>query len=777
MKEAQRPRFRDPEARMLVSGETRGASVRQTSRVSQSRLRSQPDARYPAAPLPFLEATADAALIVDAGGLVVYANDRMQHLSGYAPEELIGHPVEMLVPIDAREVHRGSRRRYVTDGLVRRDMGTGIATRLLRRDRTELPVDIALTPLFADGRHVVLAAVRDMSDRQALVAALEDSERWLRSQSDVLEKVARNAPLELTLRALAQAAAARSRGAGCTVHILDEHAQVLRLRAAEALDAGYAARVAEFAPEDAFCTEGDVPDIAASPAWVRLREPAEKAGVRAFTCARVVKPGTAELIGIVALHRPEPRSATSTEVTTLESAARLVAVAVDHEIARSALSYAATHDQLTGLPNRFLLLDRLERVLPQRRHGTSMHVGIVFLDLDQFKLVNDSLGHSVGDRLLVAVGRRIAESVRPSDTLARFGGDEFVVLCERVTDELHVVRIAQRLLDSLQQPITVDGHVITVSASAGVSIDLGDPPDDAETMIREADAAMYRAKEQGGGRVAVFDTQLWRHALQRFGLESELRHAIGAGELRLVYQPEVLLSGGAIVGAEALVRWAHPTRGLLTPDEFIPLAEQRGLIGPLGAWVLDRACADGRRWQERGVKNLIVSVNVSTRQLVDLDFVGLTRRTLEAHRLHPATLCVEVTESAAFEPGGQPAEVLSQLREMGVGVALDDFGTGHASLATLRTIPADIIKVDRSFVAGLRSRVERVLTAAVITMAHRLGTEVVAEGIETGAQERMLAALGCSIGQGYFYARPVDAEAFAELLGQRGTAPISRVDA
>ena len=703
----------------------------------------------------------------------MYANDRMQQLSGYDPDDLRGQHVEMLIPVDARQVHRIRRRLYVAQGPVRRDMGNGIATRLRRRDGTELPVDIALTPLFAGDQRVVLAAVRDMSDRQGLVLALEDSQRWLRSQSDVLEQVARNEPLEVTLTTLARAVVARSPAAGCTIHVRDDRAGLLRLQAAVGLDAEYQAHVTDVAPEGALSTNGDVPDVSGDPAWPQLAGAAESAGVRAYTCARVVKPGTDELIGIVGLHRPERRDASELEIATLEASGRLLALAVDHETARSALSYAATHDRLTGLPNRYLLLDRLARILSQRGRGGSHRVGIVFLDIDEFKRVNDSLGHSVGDRLLVGVGRRLSSSVRPGDMLARFGGDEFVVLCERVADELHVVRIAQRLVDSLHEPLVIDGQSITVNGSAGISIDAGHRDDEADAMIREADVAMYRAKARGGGHVSAFDTPTWERAVGRLGLESDLRRAIDGGELRLVYQPEVLLRDGTIVGAEALVRWVHPTRGLLGPDDFIRVAEQSALIAPLGSWVLNQACADAGRWQGRGLRDLVVSVNVSTRQLTESDFADTVRRALDAHCLEPQALCFEVTESAALDSSGQPGDMLARVREMGVRVALDDFGTGYASLSTLRTIPTDIVKIDRSFVAGLRSgRVERVLTGAVIAMARRLGIQVVAEGVETGAQARMLGAFGCAVGQGYLFARPLDADGFEEMLGQRGFAPL-----
>ena len=417
--------------------------------------------------------------------------------------------------------------------------------------------------------------------------------------------------------------------------------------------------------------------------------------------------------------------------------------------AETQLAHQALHDALTGLPNRVLFLDRLKHALAGGRRQGAGALAVFFLDVDRFKYVNDSLGHDVGDAVLMEVAARLAGTLRPSDTVARFGGDEFTVLCEDVASDEEAEAIAQRIVDVFADPFLLAGGEVFLSTSVGLVVadgGAGDPPED---LIRDADAAMYRAKERGKARWERYSAEMRAHAVARLETESALRRAVERGELRVHYQPAVDVARGDVVGFEALVRWQHPQRGLLEPRAFVPLAEETGLIVGIGAWVLREACATAASWDDGAT----VAVNLSARQLAQPDVLEVVADALRATGLAPERLCLELTESAVLEAGA--AETLHRLKGLGVRLALDDFGTGWSSLAHLRAFPIDVLKLDRSFVSGLgREPMDAAIAAAVIALGHALGVRCVAEGVETADQLAVLERLGCDIGQGYLFAAP-----------------------
>ncbi len=450
-----------------------------------------------------------------------------------------------------------------------------------------------------------------------------------------------------------------------------------------------------------------------------------------------------------------------------------VAISLENAAINERLTDAALTDPLTGLPNRRLFADRVEHALARRaRSGT--RVAVLFLDLDRFKLVNDGLGHAAGDSVLQDVGARLRGSLRSSDTVARLGGDEFGVLLEEVSGTEEAVSTARRILTALAEPLEIAGRAVSMRASIGVALDRAGMPAGADEMLRDADTAMYRAKANGRGRAAVFEESMHAHQLARLQLDGELREAIELEQLVLFYQPVVELATGRIVEVEALLRWQHPTRGLLDPDDFIHFSEETGHIVGIGAWVTRQACRQAREWQltRRSRRNLRVSVNASAREIVEPLFEDSVVRALADTGLSPKSLTLEITESMLLTDETAAIATLGRLRSRGIRIVIDDFGTGYSALSYLNQLPVDGLKIDRAFVAGLG--VERDKTAivrATVAFARGLGLLITAEGIETEAQLRQLLALNCDLGQGYWFATPGDAHEMSRVLAARGRIP------
>jgi diguanylate cyclase (GGDEF)-like protein len=429
--------------------------------------------------------------------------------------------------------------------------------------------------------------------------------------------------------------------------------------------------------------------------------------------------------------------------------------------------HAAFHDSLTGLPNRAMFTELLKAEIESSNRRNDHMFAVLFLDLDRFKNINDSLGHTHGDLLLVAFAERLERTLRPIDTLARFGGDEFAILLSGMTDATDAVRVAQRIQDELSQPFVLDKNSAFATASIGIALSSSgyDRPDD---ILRDADIAMYRAKENGKARYELFDHGMHARAVSRLQLESDLRQAIEQKEFCVYYQPIISLQTGRLAGFEALVRWNHPRRGLVAPADFIPVAEETGLIVPIGQWVLNEACAQVRQWQidSPSHRSLSLSVNLSARQVAQPDLLQRIKDALETSKLNPHCLKLEITESVVMENAEAAAQMFKQLRSLGVQLSIDDFGTGYSSLSYLHRFPLNYLKIDRSFVMRLTTDNDNAIVRTISTLARNLGMEVIAEGIETEEQFQQLKMLGCEYGQGYLFSRPVGNDGVEHLLAQ-----------
>ncbi|MDP3651428.1 MAG: EAL domain-containing protein [Rhodoferax sp.] len=433
------------------------------------------------------------------------------------------------------------------------------------------------------------------------------------------------------------------------------------------------------------------------------------------------------------------------------------------EMARVELDHLAHHDPLTDLPNRILMQDRLGQAIEAaRRQGRQL--AVIYMDLDRFKHINDSLGHAVGDQLLRSVAQRLVACVRHSDTVSRQGGDEFVLLLPLIEHAEDAALSAQKMLGALAQPHHIDDHDLYVSVSIGIGIFPNDGQD-AEALVKSADAAMYYAKETGRNNYKFFESGMNLRAIQRQSIEASLRKALDQQEFALYYQPKVNLVSGAVVGVEALIRWQHPEQGLLQPSHFVAIAEDCGLILPIGRWVLREACLQAQAWQQMGLPPITMAVNTSATEFRDRDFLYNLRTTLDETHFDPHCLELELTEGVLMQEAESTHIVLHALADLGVQLAVDDFGTGYSSLSYLSRFPIDTLKIDQSFISHMSANPDdAAIVSAVISMGKSLNQRVIAEGVETPAQLAFLLAQHCDEGQGFYFSRPVTAQAFASLL-------------
>lgn len=449
-------------------------------------------------------------------------------------------------------------------------------------------------------------------------------------------------------------------------------------------------------------------------------------------------------------------------VPAVQRALRETEERTERQRAEAQLQHYAFHDRLSGLPNRALLLDRIGRAVEVAKRDDGYLFAALFLDLDRFKVVNDSLGHLLGDELLLAIADRLKNCLRYGDTLARLGGDEFAILFEDVKDISDVTRAAEQIHQALQSSFKLSGQEIFISASIGIALNSNERPED---LLRNAETAMYRAKAAGRARYQIFDQEMHARAITLLQLEADLRRALAEQEFQVYYQPIVSLTHGQIEGAEALLRWQHPERGLISPASFIPLAEETGLITPIGEWVLQTVCAQQQNWRAQGLPLLSVAVNISACQFRDQDLTHLLDQVLSSSSLPAQSLKLEITETTAMKNIDFSIATLQQLKTRGLEIVIDDFGTGYSSLTYLKRFPINVLKIDQSFIQGITTNADdAMITAAIIGLAHNLKLKVIAEGVETEEQLAFLRSQQCDEAQGYLFSKPVPAPVLTELL-------------
>ncbi|MDO9352114.1 MAG: EAL domain-containing protein [Solirubrobacteraceae bacterium] len=710
----------------------------------------------------------NAIMATDLRGVVTTWNSAMHELLGWSAAETMGRPLADLFPGGGQQT-----RDLIDETIAGREIPR-FATFFPRKDGQHVAVDCDASPVVdSAGGAIGFSCIIAPHDAEAPDAKV----RWYATQQRLLSRmralISGGGTREEVEEGILTAVASMTFSTHAIVASLREDQESLRLQTAMGWPAGAAL------PTTEHVNDGSLMGRAVRSGATRTVEDWVESdldrsqvilgqGVRAALAVPVTSRG--KIVGAIGVYRPESGAWGGDEVDYVEEVASIYGDALTRWSEEAERRRMELHDRLTGLPSLTLAIDRLEQALDRDRQ-LELHTGVLVLDIDNFKYVNDTLGHDVGDRLLTAVVPRLQAVVRPGDTIARLSGDEFVVVCGEREDESDVMVLAETILDAFVEPFSAAGEDYVLTVSIGLTV--ATPEATPQELLSDADAATFRAKELGRNRVEVFDRSLRDRVTERVRTERELRGAVDRGELSLRYQPIIDLRTGFIEGVEALVRWQHPERGLVGPGDFITIAEESGLIVGLGEWVLRTATKQAAEWLRDFdlPRPFQLSVNLSARQLGNRDIIDLVVDALAESGLPATCLALEVTESVLIEQE-DAVEILTDLRARGIRIMLDDFGTGYSSLSYLRRFEVDALKIDRSFVSELgERRQDALLVSALVQMANALNIDAVAEGVETAQQAQMLRVLGCGLAQGFHFARPLTIEDATELMRRGGMVP------
>lgn len=618
----------------------------------------------------------------------------------------------------------------------------------------------------------LLGIARNITDRKKADALRE-------GQSQILEMIALSAPLGEVLDQLMRLVESQLSGIFGSVLLLDEDGHHLRHGAAPSLAEAYTKAIdgARIGPKVGSCGTAVyrrepviVSDIMSDPLWEDFRGLVATYGYRSCWSTPILSHQGA-VLGVFAMYSLSVREPNAIETTLIDMTIRIAGIAIERKRAEDRITFLAHHDALTSLPNRILLKDRLtQAILQTQRHNP--WVSVVFIDLDNFKTINDSLGHSAGDELLKIVANRMVSCIKPTDTVVRLGGDEFVILLvDQHASPEEISAILDRIRTAIAEPIALDGRALYVTCSMGVATFPNDG-ENPEALLMNADTAMYKAKDAGRDNVQFYTAEMNTRVHEKLALQQEMRDGLARSEFILLYQPQVDMRTGRVFAVEALVRWRHPALGLLSPLKFIPLAEETGLIVPLGDWVLHEACRQNKAWQDAGLPPVNVSVNVSARQFREKTLINRVINALRESGMAARYLELEITEGLIMQDVDQAVATMEELRLLGVQLAIDDFGTGYSSLNALKTFPVARLKIDKSFIENLASDdSDKAVAAAVISLGQKLGLRVIAEGVETAEQLAILRDNNCDEFQGYYFSKPVSFDAIADLLRKQAQAP------
>jgi diguanylate cyclase (GGDEF)-like protein/PAS domain S-box-containing protein len=709
------------------------------------------------------EAARDIFITVREDNIVVFVNSSVESILGYPPNEVIGRSIGMLMPEHVRQQRLLGMQRDIVTG-ERKQSWQGVQIPCMHKDGREVPLEFSFGEFMQNGRRYFTGIARDITERKRAEALRE-------GQNRVLEMIALDAALEESLYTLLECVEAQHEGLLGAIILLDDDGT----RVHSCISPGLPARFTEsmhgcsIGPDAGCCGAAMyrrepviVADIMTDSLWEENRQLAAECGLRACWSHPIIS-GAGKVLGALAVYYREVRLPETGEQQLIELAVRMAGIAIERKIGEAHIRHMAHHDALTGLPNRLLLEDRLRQAIARAARYRTL-VAVLFVDLDHFKHINDSLGHHIGDRLLLDVGRRMQGCLREGDSIARLGGDEFVICLAEVSRNRDAAAVAQKIQAALAESFMIEDHALQVGSSIGISLYPLDGHD-AETLMRAADAAMYDAKAKGRANYQFFTPALNVAAQQRLTTSNQLRQALAREEFVLHYQPQVSLRSGAIVGVEALLRWKRGQDGLVPPVQFIPILEEIGLMAEAGKWVLRTACAQAVVWQEMGLPPIRVAVNLSARQFSGDDIVRTVAEALEETGLDAEWLELEITESLIFDGSDRVIHAMHELKRMGMSLSLDDFGTGYSSLSYLRRFPVDRVKIDRSFVHDVTCNTGGAdIVRSILALSQKLGLGAIAEGVETEAQLGYLRQQGCAEIQGYLFSPALPAEEMTALL-------------